>query len=117
MTVQASDANTERVFSEGFAGISWNGTRSKNCHSDRRDGGSGRPGAEVRFSIARFLCDESPFNCGSLSQTNSPQPQVWQAAPFLSSETAASPPRTATHRQETEHASFRSHRSAGQPVR
>jgi len=27
MTVQASDANTERVFSKGFAGTSWNGTR------------------------------------------------------------------------------------------
>jgi hypothetical protein len=26
MTVQASDANTERVFSKGFAGASWNGT-------------------------------------------------------------------------------------------
>ena len=26
MTVQASDANTERVFSKGFAGTSWNGT-------------------------------------------------------------------------------------------
>jgi hypothetical protein len=28
MTVQASDANTERVFSKGFVGTSWNGTRS-----------------------------------------------------------------------------------------
>ena len=28
MTVQASDTNTERVFSKGFAGTSWNGTRN-----------------------------------------------------------------------------------------
>src|SRR5271157_221532 len=32
------------------------------CHSDRRDGGFRRPGAEVRFSIARLLCDESLFS-------------------------------------------------------
>jgi hypothetical protein len=32
---------------------------SKACHSDRRDGAFCRPGVEVRFSIARFLCDES----------------------------------------------------------
>ena len=32
------------------------------CHSDRRDGVFCRPGAEVRFSIARFLCDESLSN-------------------------------------------------------
>jgi hypothetical protein len=29
MTVQASDASMERVFSKGFAETSWNGTRSQ----------------------------------------------------------------------------------------
>jgi len=36
MTVQASDADTERVFSEGFAGTSWNGTNSLQIF-ERRD--------------------------------------------------------------------------------
>ena len=40
----------------------------RTCHSDRRDGGFGRPGAEVRFSIARFLCDESLLNFGILAE-------------------------------------------------
>jgi hypothetical protein len=28
MVVQASDANTEKLFSKGFAATSWNGTRT-----------------------------------------------------------------------------------------
>lgn len=34
------------------------------CHSDQRDGAFGRPGVAVRFSIARFVCDESLCNFG-----------------------------------------------------
>ena len=42
--------------------LSWKNPTPKNCHSDRRDGAFCRPEAEVRFSIERFLCDESLFN-------------------------------------------------------
>jgi hypothetical protein len=38
MTVQASDMSTERVSSKGFAGTSWNGTRSSKLVKHSGDG-------------------------------------------------------------------------------
>src|SRR5208283_5086831 len=39
MTVQTSFANTERVFSKGFVGTSWNGTRGIGLWNCREGGG------------------------------------------------------------------------------
>jgi hypothetical protein len=53
MTVRASDANTERVFSKGFAGTSWNGTRRLSPRLPA-EGGSVAPRSSLpRHSLAR----------------------------------------------------------------
>src|SRR5208283_4132582 len=40
MTVQISGAKTEKVFSKGFAGASWNGTRQKRLRTKAKERGS-----------------------------------------------------------------------------
>jgi hypothetical protein len=53
MTVQASDMSTERVSSKGFAGTSWNGTRSSKLVKH-----SGVGGAVIGrnfFALAAFI--------------------------------------------------------------